>query len=48
MLKAKLPEVNSQQSATVSPSVSLPTCLCSRPVTFGVLTLVRLPGRLVV
>ena len=33
-----------------SPSVSLPTCrhTCSRVATFGVLTLVSLPGKLVV
>ena len=32
----------------VSPSVSLPNCLRSRVVTFSVLTLVTLPGKLVV
>ena len=47
-MKAQLPEVNSQRSATVSPSVSLPTCLRSRVVTFRVLTSVSLPLKLVV
>ena len=47
-MKVQLPEVNSQRSATVSSSVSLPTFLRSRVVTFSVLTLVSLPWNLVV
>ena len=43
------PEIsNSKRSATASPSVSLPTCLRSRVVSFSVLTSVNLPGKLVV
>ena len=42
--------LHSQRSATVSPSVSLPTRrrTCSRVATSGVLTSVSLPGKLVV
>ena len=47
-LQAELREVNSQRSATVNPSVSLPTSLRGRPATSGVLTSVALPGKLVV
>ena len=47
-MKAELPEANSQQSATVSASVGLQTCLHSRVVTFSVLTSVSLLGKLVV
>ena len=48
--KSPVARLNSQRSATVSSSVSLPTRrrTCSRVATSGVLTSVSLPGKLVV